>query len=153
MLINDMRADKRIPMAERQGFFIRFGNQFLTAILRSPLHGFASSGTLLITVTGRKSGKTYSVPVNYSRDGDVVSIISRRNRTWWRNLRGGAGVTLCLHGRDVQGWATVIEDDPGVIKALTTFVAQLPRVPRRLRDIQEAAKTRVMVQVKLHPQG
>ncbi len=151
MLINDLHAEKEMPVAERQGFIIRYGNQLLTAILRSPLHGFASSGTLLITVTGRKSGKTYTVPVNYSRQGNVVSIISRRNRTWWRNLRGGAPVTLRLQGRDVQGWGTVIEDDEGVVKALTTFVEQLPRVPRRLKDIPEAAKTRVVVQVKINP--
>jgi hypothetical protein len=134
---------------ERQGFFIRLGNQLLTAILRSPLHGLASGGALLITVTGRKSGKAYIVPVNYSRQGDVISIISRRNRTWWRNLREGAPITLRLQGRDVQGWGTVIEDDQGVVKALSTYVAQLPRVPRRYRDIAQAAQTRVMVQVKL----
>lgn len=134
---------------ERKGFFSRVGNQVLTTILRSPLHRLASGSFMLISVTGRKSGKVYITPVNYLRRGDVVSVVSRRNRTWWRNLRGGAPVTLYLQGRDVQGWGTVTEDDQGVVTVMTSYVAQLPRVPRRYRDIPQAAQTRVMVQVKL----
>jgi nitroimidazol reductase NimA-like FMN-containing flavoprotein (pyridoxamine 5'-phosphate oxidase superfamily) len=101
-------------------------------------------------VRGRQSGKPYTLPVNYSRTGDMVTIISRRERTWWRNVRGGALVTLHLDGRDVKSWATVAEDDAGVAAALTEFVTHLTRVPRRYRDINQAAHTRIVVQVKLH---
>jgi deazaflavin-dependent oxidoreductase (nitroreductase family) len=105
--------------------------------------------SLVITVTGRKTGRLYSVPVNYSQSGDKVTIISRRDRTWWRNLRGGAEVILRQRGRDVRGRATVIEDDEGVVTALTDFTQQLSRVPRRLRDVREAAATRVVIHVQL----
>ena len=137
---------------EQQNFWMRFANQMLTAILFSPLYPLGGK-SLLITVSGRKSGKAYTLPVNYSRVGDVVTIISRRGRTFWRNVRGGAPVTLHLDGRDVDGWATVTEDDPGMVAALTAYVGQLSRVPRRYRDIAEAAQTRVIVQVDLHARG
>ena len=35
-------------------------NHFMSAVLRSPLHPMASRSVMLITFTGRKSGKTYA---------------------------------------------------------------------------------------------
>ncbi len=106
---------------EQQSARMTFANRFMANVLRSPLHPLVGK-TLLITVTGRKTGKAYTLPVNYSQKGDVITIISRRFRTWWRNVRGGAQVTLHLHGKDVKGWAAVIEDNPGVVAALAGYV-------------------------------
>jgi deazaflavin-dependent oxidoreductase (nitroreductase family) len=142
-------------------FFSQVGNQFMKATLRSPLHRLLSGGLALITVTGRKSGKPYTTPVNYLRRGDRLSIVSFRSRTWWRNLRGGAPVTLRLQGEDVKGWATVVEDYPAVAAALTDHLRQAPQYAKYLAvaldptgqpqadDIAAAAQTRVVVHVKL----
>jgi deazaflavin-dependent oxidoreductase (nitroreductase family) len=48
--------------------------------------------TLLLSVTGRKSGKTYSTPLVYFRDGDSYVVVgsdgaARRDPQWWKNLR------------------------------------------------------------------
>lgn len=67
------------------------GNSFMTFILRSPMHGILSGSTMLITVTGRKSGRPITTPVNYYQKGDTLWVISNRERSWWRNLKGGAG--------------------------------------------------------------
>lgn len=45
----------------------RIANPVVTWLLRSSLHGILSGSTLLITVTGRKSGRIYTIPVNYVR--------------------------------------------------------------------------------------
>ncbi len=136
-------------MAEQSGW-MRFGNGMMTWVLRSPLHGLAGR-SLLITVTGRKSGARYTLPVNYTRSCDTITILSRRERTWWRNLRGGAPVTLHVGGKDLHGQATVIEDEAEVAKALQAYTQQMSRVPRRLRDTQAAAQTYLVVQVQLTP--
>ena len=116
---------------------------------------------VLITVTGHKSGRVYTVPVNYLRQGDIIRIVSFRERTWLRNLRGGAPVTLRLRGQDVKGWGDVIEDDQGVAAGLTAHVQQAPRYARyfevavnpegkpRSEDVARAAQTRIVVQVKV----
>ena len=57
------------------------GNSFIAWLLRSPLHGLLSGNTLLITVTGRKTGRPITTPVNYVRDGDRLWVISNRDRT------------------------------------------------------------------------
>lgn len=76
-------------------------NPLLILMLRSPLHPLLSGNTLALTYTGRKSGRTYTTPVNYVRDGDRLWATSYRTRTWWRNLRNGVPVSLRLQGREV----------------------------------------------------
>jgi hypothetical protein len=38
---------------------------------RSPLHGLAGGRIVLLTVTGRPSGRSFMVPVSYVRHGGV----------------------------------------------------------------------------------
>ena len=73
-------------------------NTIMKWVLCSSLHGLLSKNIMLITFTGRKSGKVYTLPVNYVRDGDVFSVVSFRHRTWWRNLRGGAPASGSTQG-------------------------------------------------------
>jgi len=49
---------------------IRVMNPLIITILHSPLHSMMSKATMLITFTGRKSGKQYTTPVSYSQEGD-----------------------------------------------------------------------------------
>jgi hypothetical protein len=81
----------------------------MKAVLHSPLHSVFSQNTLLITMTGLKTGQEYSVPVNYVQDGNTLYIISKRYRTWWRNLRGGRPVRVWLRGTQTKGQATTDE--------------------------------------------
>ena|SRR5437764_34581 len=73
-------------------------NPIVMWLLRSPLHSLVDKNTMLITVTGRKTGKSYTFPVSYIRDGETLLVNSQRNRTWWKNLRDGAPVTIFLQG-------------------------------------------------------
>ncbi len=78
-------------------------NPIMTFLLRSPLHSLVSNSMMLISVTGRKSGRRVTLPVSYVRENDTLWVISSRNRQWWRNLLGGAPVTLRLAGQDITG--------------------------------------------------
>lgn len=135
-------------------------NKTMTFILRSPLHGMVSKGILLISFTGRKSGKTYTTPVSYSQVGDEVCIFT--HAAWWKNLRGGAPVTLRLQGRDVAGVADAVSQDKAAIAA--GLAAHLRRVSSdakyygvtfdaqgnpRPEEVARGAETTVMVKVRL----
>lgn len=85
----------------------RIANPFVSLILRSPLHGMLSRSLLLMTVTGRRSGRPLTFPVQYVRRGDDLLVVSRANRRWWRNLEGGAPVTVLLRGKTREGIAEV----------------------------------------------
>lgn len=129
-------------------------------LLRSPAHGLVSKSVLLITFTGRKSGKTYTTPVDYSQDGDLVSIFT--HAAWWKNLSGGAPVTLRLRGRDVSGLAEPVADDKQAVAAgLTAHLHNVPSDAKyydvaldaqgnpNAKEVKKAAQSVVMIRVLL----
>ncbi len=138
-------------------------NKMMHWILRSPLHGVVSKNIMLITVTGRKSGKKYTLPVSYARDGDLVLCSTDRAvGSWWKNLRGGADVTLRLRGKDIAGHATVIYDDQeAVAKGIETMLKYVPRDAKYYQvrlddekrplpeDIIQSAQHRVIIEIKI----
>ncbi len=138
-------------------------NKMMMWTLHSPLHGIVSKNILLITVTGRKSGKKYTLPISYVREGDLMLCSTDRNvRSWWKNLRGGADVVLRLRGKDVSGHATVVDDDQEAIaKGIETMLKQVPRDAKyynvRLdgkkrpfpEDIIRSAQHRVIIKIRL----
>ena len=91
-------------------------NPLVGALLKSPLHSLCSDSLMLITFTGRSSGRQFTTPVRYIRDGDIVRCFTSSTNQWWRNLRGGADVTLRLRGRDFAYFATAVENDSSEVK-------------------------------------
>ncbi|MFZ5819818.1 MAG: nitroreductase family deazaflavin-dependent oxidoreductase [Chloroflexota bacterium] len=107
------------------------GNDFVEFFLRTPFHIFMGN-MMLITVTGRKTGKRYTTPVNYYRAGDTLWVISSRDRTWWRNLQGGARVDLRLRGQDVSGYAEAILEAGEVARRIGDYVKHIPMAAKPL---------------------
>ncbi len=102
------------------------GNIFMKAILNSPLHPLLGSSFALITVAGRKTGRPISTPVNVVRNGDSLTVVSLRNRTWWRNLRGGGPATLRLAGRQLSVRGEVLEVQSDVAEAFAHLFQRFP---------------------------
>lgn len=136
------------------------GNDFVKFFLKTPLRVFLGN-TMLITVTGCKTGRKYSTPVGFYREGDDLWILTSRDRTWWRNLRNGANVSLLLGGKNVDAFAKAELDEEAVRKHLLDYVQRIPMAVKSLRiqvenkipnpaDIQRLAKDRLFV--KVHPE-
>jgi deazaflavin-dependent oxidoreductase (nitroreductase family) len=135
-------------------------NQAMKLVLRSPMHGMVSKSILLITFTGRKSGKAYTTPVSYSQHGDQVYVFTHAD--WWKNLRGGPRVTLRIRGREFQGLAEpVTEDKQAVAAGLMAHLRKVPSDARfygvtfdehgnpRAEEVEKAAQTVVMIRIRL----
>lgn len=105
-------------------------NSVIAWLLRSPWRGMIDKNFMLVTVTGRKSGKAITTPVNYSRDGNTLTVISQRHRTWWRNLRGGRPVIIHLQGQALRATGTVLEDDAGVTTAFAAYLVKNPQLAK-----------------------
>jgi deazaflavin-dependent oxidoreductase (nitroreductase family) len=136
------------------------GNDFIKFLLRSPMHAMFDGNLMLITVTGRKSGRAITTPVNYYRDNNTLWVISKRDRKWWRNLCEGADVTLHLKGHDVQARGESIMDEPTVAAQIGEYVSQIPMSAKpmgvRLQnglancaDTARLAKERLFVKIQL----
>ena len=91
-------------------------NPIVRFLLRSRIHFFWSRSLMLITFTGRRSGRQFTTPVRYIRDGETVRCFTSAENQWWRNLRGGAGVMLRIEGRDAAYHANAVQNDPQEIK-------------------------------------
>jgi hypothetical protein len=105
-------------------------NPFVIWLLRSPFHDLIDKNTVLITFTGRKSGKKYTFPISYVRDGDTLMMISRKEHNWWKNFRGGIQVTLFLQGRILKARGEVITDTETVANKLLLYLRQFPGYQR-----------------------
>lgn len=103
----------------------RLYNPLVIGLLRSPLHTLMSDSTMLVTYRGRKSGKERTTPVNYVREGGALLVVSSRDHSWWKNLRGGAPVVVRVRGDDLRGLAAVFEGE----EARDGLLAVLQRVP------------------------
>ena len=99
-------------------------NWVVKRILQSPLHRLMSANTMLLTFTGRKSGRRYVAVVRYVRHGELISCYT--DSKWWINLRGGAPVELLVAGRTMTGVATVTEEPAAVAEALSEFLHAIP---------------------------
>jgi deazaflavin-dependent oxidoreductase (nitroreductase family) len=82
------------PISRYQGAL----NRVIRVLLRTPLLA-RGIGTKLLTIeiVGRKSGKTYRIPVAYTPHENAL-IVGTRVRPWQRNLRPDEPVTIRLRG-------------------------------------------------------
>ena len=137
------------------------GNDFMAWVLRSPFHGMLSNGMMLITITGRKTGKTYTTPVGYYMEDGTMWVITSRERTWWKNLQGGAKVDLLLKRKPVTGFADVDLDEKSVEARMVEYLHHVPQAakPMKIRmedgkpnqeDVATTAKDRLFVKIKVN---
>lgn len=94
-------------------------------LLNVPVAALATSGRFgrlvgrniaIITYTGRRSGRTISIPVAYRRKGDELQIAANmpEAKNWWRNFTGeGAPMSLRLNGDEHVGDAVAERDASG----------------------------------------
>jgi hypothetical protein len=134
-----------------------FGNAFMKAIIVSPLHGLMGDDFAVVRVTGRRTGRRISTPVNVSLQGREYLVFSFRNRTWWKNLLDGREGELHHRGKTFPVEARILDQPSGVLPVLKTYFEQYPSrakyfgIPMdaegRLReeDLKRAAEERVAV--------
>jgi hypothetical protein len=99
---------------------IRVVNPVIRVLLRSPAHGLLSKQLMLLKVTGRKSGRVYTIPVGrHELDGELVVSAAG---AWRHNLRGGAPVRVIVDGRERGGYAELEEDPEQVAHVYKTLL-------------------------------
>jgi hypothetical protein len=98
--------------------FVRAVNGLAVSLLDMPVLGdLVRRGLVVIRYVGRRSGKTFEIPVGYRRSGDriVVNVGMPDGKKWWRNFLGEGGpVTFVgMDGRDRTAHAVATRDERG----------------------------------------
>ncbi len=135
-------------------------NPLLGLFLRSPFHFLVSDSLLLLTFTGRKSGREYTTPVGYRYIDESMVIFTHSD--WWKNLRGGATVTLHLRGERREAEATPRTDPDAVAQYIARLIDEhgLEAVNRiglsidgdgvpSVEDIKRGLEETVVIEVEL----
>lgn len=109
------------------------GNPLVKRLLDSRFAGPMGTQLLLLRYRGRTSGRTFTTPVGYVRDGGRIVIVTSPTYGWWPNFVGGAEAQLRLP----EGWqrATVevlLPDDPRYDETVAFHVSK--RGPGMLRS-------------------
>lgn len=145
----------------------RWVNRLVATVLLSPvLHRLASRSTALLTLTGRRTGHRYTLPVVYLSGRDAAeddrTLLVTTDSRWAANLVGGAPVSLRLRGRTRVGTATTSTDPAQVRPVLALLVSRYPRRYGRAAsvrlgpgrtpdpaDLDRAAADRTLVRITL----
>ena len=83
-------------------------NPIIRILLDSPLHWPLSRWFAILAWTGRRSGRPYSTPVSYVREGSTAWITT--GDKWWRNLVGGAPVRMRIGGHWYSAQGVAVTD-------------------------------------------
>ncbi len=94
----------------------------------SPFHG---NPTLLMTMTGARSGRTLTTPLTYTADGDALVVMasaggSEKAPAWAFNLRANPEVTVEVAGERFQARAVETDGDERQ-RVFELMTSNLPR--------------------------
>lgn len=107
------------------GLLFTIINPIMKTILRSPFHTIISRKIMIITFRGSKSGRQYSTPVSYYREGDRVICFT--HGLWWKNIGDGSEVKVRIQGEDYNGHAVAVTDDAErKVENLTKMLKAVP---------------------------
>lgn len=108
----------------------RWVNRSMSVMLRTPgLRRLLGRQFALITVTGGRTGRSYTTPVQYLEvDGSYV-VTSQIHRRWWRNIDVEPEVSLLVAGDEVAGRARILRDEASH-ELLSTCLSQVPRLAK-----------------------
>jgi len=107
---------------------MRIVNVPMRTVLGMPFPTPLGGNLMLISYTGRKTGKAYRQPVSYARDGDV--LLTPGGGRWTLNLRDGRPVRIRLRGHDVSARPELVTDPAEVEALLGAIARENPRAAR-----------------------
>jgi hypothetical protein len=119
----------------RRARVMRAVNVPMRAVLGLPFRTPLSGNLMLISYTGRKTGRAYRQPVSYARDGDV--LLTPGGGRWTLNLGDERPVRIRLRGRDLRARPELVRDPEEVERLLGVIASENPRaakfipIPRR----------------------
>jgi hypothetical protein len=105
---------------------MRVINVPMRLLLRLPFATPLRGQLMLLSFTGRRTGKAYQQPVSYVPDGDT--LLTPGGGKWKLNLREGQPIQVRLRGRDVLARPEFISDVDEVERLLRRMMTVNLRV-------------------------
>jgi deazaflavin-dependent oxidoreductase (nitroreductase family) len=132
--------------------------RFQAFLLRKDWLGPMGDVVMVVTTTGRRSGKPVATPIGYVRDGDLWAALTYPTSNWYRNLRKAPEALLEIRGRPVRVRTEFVDDEPGRQRLVDLYRQQRAKnfrmffnvaVDAPAEDIARGVAARVFV--RFHP--
>lgn len=152
-----------VDVAHPPSAVIRVVNPILGVLLRTPLAGSARKQLMVLSFTGRKTGRSFSIPLSaHVIDNDLYALTGA---PWKQNFRDGAparvlydGKTSAMRGELIRDRATVADlfrrcaESYGVSRAQRMMGLKFrdARIPTR-EEFAEAVDRLHLAAVRLTP--
>ena len=111
---------------------LRLVNPIMRALLRSPLGGPLRKQFMVLRFNGRRTRRSYEVPVSAHRSGEQLYVLTAA--PWRLNFRGGTTVEVTLDGTTTVMHGELEEDPRATAETYAGRIAELG-VKRAQRDI------------------
>jgi len=91
--------------------FAKFAFGMQVFLLRRGWMGKAGNIIMVITTTGRKTGRRSTIPIGYKRDGENIFAINKGNSNWFRNVQANGKAMIEINGDVMKVRGTVVNDE------------------------------------------
>jgi hypothetical protein len=124
-----MLEQRKVPPTRRlQAAIFRVVNVPMRALLGLPFPTPPGRSLMLVSLRGRKTGRTYRQPVSYVRDGGT--LLTPGGGRWKRNLIPGAPVRIRLRGTVIQARPEILREPDEVDRLLGLMAERNPMIKR-----------------------
>lgn len=93
----------------------RWINPLVSVASNTPFHWLFSHQVMVLKFKGRRSGKSYAIPVSYmlgdAAHGRQLLCMTDMNGLWWKNLIDARCIEVTHHGRQKDACVRVIASD------------------------------------------
>ena len=104
-----------------------WANSWMTWALTTPgIQRMVGKGVALLSFKGRRTGLPYTIPLSYHRQGDTVTVITKKERKWWHNFESPIEVELRLAGDTYAGKAEIQTGDAENLEFMTDYLKKRP---------------------------
>lgn len=80
-------------------------------LLRRGWMGKMGEFVMIITTTGRKSGKKFTTPIAYQRDGEHIIAVNPGNSNWFHNVDANGSAVLEIQCQEIPVTGAVVRDE------------------------------------------
>ncbi len=101
-------------------------NVFMRPLLRLPFPTPLTKRLMLVSFTGRKTGKVYQQPLSYVQKGDT--LLNPGGGKWKLNLREDQPVRIRLRGHNVFARPEFVKDPDEIERLIGVMSAENPTV-------------------------
>lgn len=107
---------------------IRPPNQLMIKLYHKGLGRLVGGMILLLSTTGRKSGKTHTVALQYEKVGEkfYLGAGGGPKSDWFRNIQMHPNVTLFVHTTEINGIAEAVTDPDRIAEFLALRLKKHP---------------------------